>query len=49
MIGLERTEYTMNEGSVVDIMIIVIEGEITDNIVVTLSTDDGTATSKWSL
>ena len=46
MIGLERTVYTVDEGNAVSLVARVLEGVITQNTVVTLSTQDGTATSE---
>ena len=46
VIGLERTVYTVDEGQVVELVARVLEGEIMQQTVVILSTQDGTATSK---
>ena len=46
VIGFEMTEYTTDEGTSVNLVIRVVEGEIMQNTVVSLSTTDGTATSE---
>ena len=40
------TEYTTDEGTSVNLVVRVVEGEIMQNTVVSLSTTDGTATSE---
>ena len=43
MIGFERTVFTVNEGSTVSLVAEVMEGVVTQTVVVSLSTEDGTA------
>ena len=47
MIGFDPTAYTVNEGGTVGLIARVLEGEVTRPIVVTLSTEDGTAISEY--
>ena len=49
MIGFDRTDYTVNEGMSVTLVARVFEGTITQPVVVSLSTADGTATSECVL
>ena len=46
VIGLDPSVYTVNEGESVAVIARVLEGEIVQNVVVMLSTDDGTATGE---
>ena len=49
MIGFDRTDYTVNEGMSVTLVARVFEGTITQPVVVSVSTADGTATSEYVL
>ena len=46
MIGLEGTKYAVSEGDTTILRVNVLEGAITQSVVVQLSTHDGTAASK---
>ena len=46
VIGLDMTAYTTDEGTAVNLVARVVEGVITQNTIVFLTTSDGTATSK---
>ena len=46
IIGLEETRYTVSEGDTIVLRVNVLEGALTQSVVVQLSTNDGTAISE---
>ena len=45
MIGFEETEYTVSEGGgSVPVVVSVLEGELSEDVTIVFSTEDGTAT-----
>ena len=47
VIGLEKTKYTVSEGNATILTVNVLEGAITQSVVVQISTNDGTAIGKY--
>ncbi len=51
-IGLEETTFTVDEGELVEVCVILISGTLEREVTVTLTTSDGTATAtgirKWA-